>query len=225
MIRHFSVLALASVATMGAAPLAAQDEAGDRVNMVIIYGDDECPPSTEGEITVCARKAESERYRIPERLRTSSSPLNQSWTERVERYETAGDFGVMSCSPTGAGGEAGCTQKMIDAAYRAREEGSDVRFGQLIEEARQERLSTIDQEAADEQARVEQLEKAYMERLERERAGPVPGEAVDPSPPPPGIDDPARMPPAEPSKDTAFDDGDEEPLPIDSQAPASIGTE
>ena len=181
MIRHISALAFAAAAVTGL-PAAAQDEAGDRVNMVIIYGDDECPPSAEGEITVCARKAESERYRIPETLRSSRSPENQSWTERVERYETVGNFGIMSCSPTGAGGEAGCTQQMIDAAYRAREESSDVRFGQLIEEAREERLSTIDQEAAEEQARVEQLERAYMEKLERERDGPVPGEPTQDAP-------------------------------------------
>ena len=182
MIRPLPMIAFAAASCI-AAPGYAQDEAGDRVNMVIIYGDDECPPSSDGEITVCARKAEAERYRIPERLRASSSPANQSWTERVERYETVGNFGTMSCSPTGTGGEAGCTQQMIDAAYRAREEGSDVRFGQLIEEARQERLSTIDQEAAEEQARVEQLERAYMEKLERERDGPVPGEAAQSSVP------------------------------------------
>lgn len=177
MIRHLPLFALAA-AGFSVSPLTAQENAGDRVNMVIIYGDDECPQSSDGEITVCARKSEGERYRIPETLRSSTSPENQSWTERVERYETVGNFGVMSCSPTGAGGEAGCTQQMIDAAYRAREEGSDVRFGQLIEQARAERMSTIDQEAAEEQARVEQLEKAYMEKLEREREAPLPGEAA-----------------------------------------------
>jgi len=56
-----------------------------------------------------------------------------------------------------------------------------VRFSQLIEQARAERLSTIDTEAAAEQSRVEQLEKAYMEKLERERAAPLPGEAVAPT--------------------------------------------
>lgn len=51
-----------------------------------------------------------------------------------------------------------------------------MRFAQLIEEKRQERLSTIDQDAADEQARVEQLERAYLEGLEAERDQPLPGE-------------------------------------------------
>ena len=65
---------------------------------------------------------------------------------------------------------------MINAAYADKREGSDVRFSQLIEAARAARLSTIDEDAADQQARVEQLEREYMERLERERKQPLPGE-------------------------------------------------
>ena len=224
MIRRMTLLPLA-VFAFAALPASGQDEAGDKVNMVIVYGDDECPASSETEITVCARKAESERYRIPETLRTSNSPANTAWTERVEKLETVGSFGTLSCSPTGAGGVLGCTQQMIDAAYRDREESSDVRFGQLIEEARQDRLSTIDADAAAEQERVEQLERAYMEKLERERQGPVPGEQLDPSDPPAEIYDTDRMPPATPAKDTAFDDGEETPEPIDAQAPANIGSQ
>lgn len=82
----------------------------------------------------------------------------------------------MSCDPAGAGGFTGCTQKMIDAAYADRAEGENVRFSQLIEQARQERLSTIDTDAAAEQERVEQIEREYLERLERERSAPLPGE-------------------------------------------------
>ncbi|MXO63093.1 hypothetical protein [Qipengyuania oceanensis] len=175
MIRSLSLLPLSALAFV-AAPAAAQDDAGDKVNMVIIYGDDDCPASTETEITVCARKAESERYRIPETLRSSGSPANVAWAERVEKLETVGRFGTMSCSPVGAGGVTGCTQEMIDAAYADRENNSDVRFGQLIENARQERLSTIDEDAAETQRDVEALERAYMEKLEREREGLLPGE-------------------------------------------------
>ena len=76
----------------------------DSYNMVIVYGDDECPESTEDVIVVCARKSEDERYRIPQNLRFSDSPENKSWAERVESFEMVGDFGTMSCSPTGAGG-------------------------------------------------------------------------------------------------------------------------
>lgn len=166
-------------------PVAAQDatntatvEEGpdDKYNMVIVYGDDECPPSIEGEMIVCARQSESDRFRIPKSLRTSDSPENVAWAERVEQLELVGASGVHSCSPTGAGGLTGCTQQLIDNAFAEKREHSDVRFGQLIEEARAERLSTIDVDAAMEQERVETIEREYLERLERERAAPLPGD-------------------------------------------------
>jgi len=173
---------------LAAAPAAAQDAAGDRVNTVIIYGDDDCPPSTEGEIVVCARLDEQERYRIPEALRQSNDPANESWASKVKSYETVGDFGPLSCSPVGLGGELGCTAKFIEAAYEERRTGPGVRAGELIAQARDERLSTIDAEAAETQARVEALEREYMDRVAREDAGevapPAPAGApvvVDPS--------------------------------------------
>ncbi|WP_194146759.1 hypothetical protein [Aurantiacibacter suaedae] len=196
MTRLFALAAIS--ATLGLVPAAAsaQDEGGDRVNMVNVYGEDACPQSDGDTITVCARFPESERYRIPRNLRESNSPDNESWTQRAQSLETVGKFGPMSCSPAGAGGDLGCTVEMIEAAYRERESGSDVRFSQLINEARQERLSEIDSEAAATQERVEQLERAYMERLEAERDEPLPDESdaeaspqvVDPGavPPPPG---------------------------------------
>jgi hypothetical protein len=147
----------------------AQDDGGDRVNQVIIFGQDECPVSEGDTITVCARLDESERYRIPPRLRSSNSPDNEAWAQRAQSLETVGRFGPMSCTPAGAGGELGCTAAMIEAAYAERAAGSDVRFSQLIEQERSERLSEIDSEAAATQARVEELERAYMERLEAER--------------------------------------------------------
>ena len=83
------LIAIASLAL--ASPLAAQEQvpeaSDDNYNMVIVYGDDECPQSTADQIVVCARKAESERYRIPENLRFSDSPDNKAWAERVESFE------------------------------------------------------------------------------------------------------------------------------------------
>lgn len=174
----FATAAIASLIALGAGvPAAAQDEAGDKVSMVIAYGDDEvaCPEDT---ICVVARMDESERFRIPENLRYSNDPANTAWAKRVESFEYVGKFGAMSCSPSGAAGFTGCTQKMIDAAYEAREGGSAARFGQLIAEARAERLSTIDEDAAAEQERVEQIEREYMERIEREREAEVAAEAL-----------------------------------------------
>lgn len=164
------VLPLIAAAAVFAAPASAQTEQGpeEKYNQVIVYGDDPCPASTSGEITVCARLDEGERYRIPSLLRDSEAPENTAWTERVRQFETVGAFGTNSCTPTGVGGVTGCTQKLIDAAFEERRTSSDVRFSQLIDEERQKRLATIDEEAAATQARVEQLEKEYMERLERE---------------------------------------------------------
>jgi hypothetical protein len=163
--RRILALSLPFAAVLAAgAPAAAQDS-GDRVNALIVYGDDPCPPSTGNEITVCARKNESERFRIPEPLRGNpTSPRNQAWTNRVQAYEMVGATGTNSCSPVGPGGSTGCLSQLIRAAYAERRNGGDARFGQLIAAERAKRLSTIDEEAAATQARVEQLERDYDAR-------------------------------------------------------------
>ena len=173
--------ALAPVLALGlAVPAAAQDKAGDKVNMVIAYDESECPEAQEGVITVCEIIVDADRYRIPSNLRTSSSPDNTAWSKRVESIRYIGEFGTMSCDPAGAGGVTGCNQKLLDQAYGEKSESENIRFAQLIEEARQERLSTIDNDAAAEQQRVEQIEREYLERLENERNAPLPGE-VEPA--------------------------------------------
>jgi hypothetical protein len=163
-IAPFAIVALAALSS----PAAAQDET--RVNQLIVYGEDQCPQSSEGEITVCARLDESERYRIPPDLRTSNDPANQPWTARVKSFEAVGAFGPLSCTPTGLGGELGCTAKMIEAAYAERANSNTVRMAELVAQAREERLSTIDDEAAATQARVEQIEREYMARIAREES-------------------------------------------------------
>lgn len=165
-----ALAALSAGLTLAAAPAAAQDEGGERVNQVIVYGDDPCPASSEQEITVCARKPESERYRIPEPLRGVDTPRAEAWTNRVEAYETVGAFGTLSCSPVGPGGSLGCTQQLIDRAYAEKKGGTDVRFGELIAAEREKRLSRIDEQAAEQQKRVEEAEKAYLEQQKRQQA-------------------------------------------------------
>ncbi|MEM7689161.1 MAG: hypothetical protein AAF291_09075 [Pseudomonadota bacterium] len=175
--------ALAGGAVFAATPAAAQSKGGDKVNMVIAYSEDECPEQTSpDEIVVCQILVESERFRIPSNLRASDSPQNVSRVKEVEKLKYIGDFGAFSCSPAGAGGFTGCTQKFIESAYEEKEEAESVRFGELIEKARQERLSTIDVDAAAEQTRVEAIEREYLERLERERSAPLPGEEAQPLP-------------------------------------------
>ncbi|KPF63753.1 hypothetical protein [Porphyrobacter sp. AAP60] len=180
--KHLLASAAVLAALAAAGPAAAQS-ANEKVNMVIAYSADECPVAQPGEVVVCEILVEAERYRIPSNLRYSDSPENNAWANRVEEIKYVGDFGAMSCNPAGAGGFTGCTQKFIEAAYKDRAQADGVRFGLLIEEARAERLSTIDADAAAEQERVEMIEREYMERLERERQAELPGEGELPPPP------------------------------------------
>ena len=169
----------ATAAAFAATPVAAQqpvDTGDERYNMVVVYGDDACPPSEGDTIIVCARKAEADRYRIPEALRTSGSPANESWASRVESLEMVG-----ACTPTGPANFTGCTEQFINQAYAEKREGSDVRFSQIIAEQREERLSTIDADAERTQRDVEMIEREYMERLARERGEPLPGDEPAPT--------------------------------------------
>ena len=108
--------AIAAAMAIPAAPASAQTEEV-RIAEIIVYGDDPCPRSTDSEVVVCARKPESERYRIPERYR-ESGPLQtrQSWAARARSFEYVGSTGIQSCSAVGPGGHTGCLQNMIDRA-------------------------------------------------------------------------------------------------------------
>lgn len=198
MMQLFRITKIAPIAALAglalSSPLAAQEDTleseplSDDVQIAYVYGDDPTPPCPEGDICVVARLPESDRYRIPPALRFSDNPDNTAWARRVESLEMVGAFGTLSCSPVGAGGITGCTQQLINDAYRDREEGEDVRFGQLIEQARRDRLATIDADAAAEQERVEQIEREYLERLEREREQALPGEIEESAGPPPLVE-------------------------------------
>ena len=144
----------------------------------MIYGDDPCPPSTDNEIVVCARKDENERYRIPETLRGGElgEAKNQAWSERVRSYEYVGKSGTSSCSPVGAGGFTGCTQQLLRQAYAEQGIDDTVNWGQLIEEERQKRLSRIDAEADAVEERVLEIE---ADRAAREEAAEAARDRLD----------------------------------------------
>ncbi len=181
--KHLIAPAAALAAAIAAASPAAAQSADEKINMVIAYSEAECPVAQPGEVVVCEILVEEERYRIPSNLRYSTDPANQSLARQVDQIKYVGDFGAMSCEPAGAGGFTGCNQKFVEAWAKDRDEAEAVRFGQLIEKARAERLSTIDADAAAEQKRVEMIEREYMERLERERQAELPGEGELPPPP------------------------------------------
>jgi hypothetical protein len=169
-IRALIVPALAIMAGFGAVPAMAQDAPEPKVNQVIVFGRDPCPESSDDTITVCARKAEAERFRIPEPLREHASPLNEAWSNRVVAYETVGRSGTMSCSPVGAGGWTGCSNKLINQAYEEKRTDPSVHFGEMIAEARAKRLSTIDSEATETQGEVEAQENAMEARQQAQAA-------------------------------------------------------
>jgi uncharacterized membrane protein YqiK len=161
-------LLIAAPLLIMALPAQAQEAPEPKVNQLIIYGDDECPVSEGDTITVCARKQEAERYRIPSILRQSSSPQNEAWNQKVLAYERVNKTGTMSCSPVGAGGWTGCSGKLIDAAYAEKQSDEGLRFAELIAEQRAKRLSTIDKDAAETQSRVEELEQQMEARRKAE---------------------------------------------------------
>lgn len=174
----FLLSATIAASSLFVSPALAQDQGGDRVNQLVIYGDDPCPQSSEGEIVVCARKDESERYRIPETLRGGGlgEAKNQAWSERVRSFEYVGKSGTQSCSPSGAGGFTGCTQKLLQQAYAEKGVDDTVNWGQLIEEERQKRLARIDGEA---QAVEERLLEIEAQRETREAAQAAARERMD----------------------------------------------
>ena len=93
---------------------------------IIVYGTDPCPRSTDDEVVVCARKPEAERYRIPEKLREGGSlQSRQSWANRAIAFETYGRTGINSCSPVGPAGFTGCTQQLINQAFKERREEAE----------------------------------------------------------------------------------------------------
>ena len=136
-----------------AAPAAAPAARGqERVNALIVYGNDPCPRGEGDDIVVCARKPESERYRIPQGLRIDpNDPASQSWANRATALEYVGRTGIGSCSPVGSGGASGCFNKLVREA-RAERAQTDVNMVQMINDARKERDAKIDAEAAAEEA-------------------------------------------------------------------------
>ena len=113
-----------------ASPSLAQDpepepQARRTINL-LVYGEDVCPKAGEGEIVVCGRRPESERYRIPKELRDSGKRGGEmSWTSRVEDLEAAGRPSMPgSCSTSGSFGQSGCFGQMMQQWFNARRSGT-----------------------------------------------------------------------------------------------------
>lgn len=109
-----------------AAPLGfatpAQAEAPQRIFNLIVYGDDACPKADGDEIVVCARKPESERYRIPKKLREKPAVAGgPGWGSQVATMENVQRQTLPnSCSAIGSNGFTGCTAKMLQQWFAER---------------------------------------------------------------------------------------------------------
>ncbi len=106
----------AALATLAVLPTPAAAQRAERV--LVIFGNDQCPTNASGdEIVVCARRPETERYRIPKEVRPrSQAPQNQSWAVRSQSAMSAGRTGTDSCSAVGGGGWTGCWAEQMRAA-------------------------------------------------------------------------------------------------------------
>lgn len=89
-----------------------------KISTVIVYGDDPCPRSSDEEIVVCAREPESERYRIPDKLRRAKpKAADRSWSDRAQMLEMVSKAGTPnSCSPIGSNGQTGCIARFLREA-------------------------------------------------------------------------------------------------------------
>jgi hypothetical protein len=121
-----AVLAAASAAALTFVPGPAGAQPQERIRRIIVYGRDPCPRSTSGdEVVICGRRAESERYRIPEELRDTKddNPDSTSWAVRAESLEYVGRTGIQSCSTVGPGGFTGCWNELVRAWRQDRRTG------------------------------------------------------------------------------------------------------
>lgn len=111
-----SLTPLALLAALAPAPVLAQPVEDQRrqVRRVIVYGTDPCPPSTSEEIIVCARRPETERYRLPPGTTPPGPADRRSALERQQELREAGETGTDSCSTVGPGGQTGCLLERIN---------------------------------------------------------------------------------------------------------------
>ena len=111
-----SLKCLALLAALAPVPSLAQpaEEQRRQVREVIVFGTDPCPPSTANEIIVCARRPETERYRLPPGTQPPSPADRRNNLKRDQEHREVSATGTDSCSPVGPGGQTGCLQQQIN---------------------------------------------------------------------------------------------------------------
>ena len=181
--------ALFLASSLAALPAAAQDADttnADKINQVIVYGQDKCEQSSPDEIVVCNRLPENDRYRVPQIFRGGDplDPRNQAWLNRVTAMERVGRFGTDSCSPVGLGGFTGCTQQLVSGAKAEQKAADKTDWQAMIADERAKRIAGIDAASDEVEAAVVAEERALAERqkaaeeLERQASGQAPAPAT-----------------------------------------------
>jgi hypothetical protein len=127
MTRLMIALSGSAAIAAGVAALPAPAEAqANSVSEIIVYGNDPCPRSTDDQVVVCARRPETERFRLPEKFRPSGTrQQKEAWANKARSLETVGSTGINSCSPVGPGGFTGCLTQVIKQARQENRERSD----------------------------------------------------------------------------------------------------
>lgn len=118
------VLAAPVAAQTSLKPPASTDGTAPREKLIIVYGTEACPKSSNpDEIIVCSRRPEEERYRIPQAVRGDIGKPGAKGRGALVAGAAGGAGGsIGSCTPVGPGGGTGCQQQMQDA-YREEKKG------------------------------------------------------------------------------------------------------
>src|SRR3546814_16347405 len=83
--KFLTLLAVAVSSLMGSPAFA---ETPERVETLVVYGEDPCPTAHDGAIVVCALKPESARHRIPKDPRKKNGVTgSQGWGSRSDTVE------------------------------------------------------------------------------------------------------------------------------------------
>jgi hypothetical protein len=95
--------------------------------VLVLYGNERCPTDRDGnEIVVCTRRDASEQYRVPKDLRDFKvTPQNQSWALRAQGTLDTGGSGIGSCTPIGAGGSIGCSNRQFSESKQFNRDRKD----------------------------------------------------------------------------------------------------
>ena len=111
-------LALALPALVAPAPALAQNA---KVNEIIVYGTDpaRARPTTRSWSAPASRRANATAFPNAIARADRASRANPGPTGRIA-FETYGRTGINSCSPVGPAGFTGCTQQLINQAFKER---------------------------------------------------------------------------------------------------------